>query len=114
LKPRRLVLWRSLALALWIVSIVCLLKAVGDGVTAEEALYNPHLSDADRVAIGHLGKVADVWGWVGWGLQAAVAIVLAGGMKSERAVRRVFGSLGILIGADGVLLLLVVVLVPRL
>jgi hypothetical protein len=110
-KPRRLVLWRSLALAFWLISIVCLFKAVGDGVTAEESLNNPNLNDADRVEIRHLASTADVWGWVGWGLQGAVAIVLSGGINSERAVRRVFGSLGILVATDGVALLLLAVII---
>ncbi len=111
MKPRRLVLWRSLALALWVISIVCLFKAVGDATAAEESFSRAHLTDADRTAVAHLGSVADVWAWVGWGFQGAVAIVLAGGINSERAVRRVFVSLEILVATDGVALLLLAVIV---
>lgn len=111
MKLRPLALWRIAATLLWIASIVCLMKAVGDAATAEEALSNPHLNDLDRIAIQHLGRVADIWAVVGWGLQLVTAVVLSAGIDSQRAVRRVFASLGILIAADGILLLLVAVLV---
>jgi hypothetical protein len=109
---RPVVRWRIVAGALWIISIACLIKALGDGATAEESLYNPHLTDVDRMAIAHLGRLADYWNWAGWSLQAAVAVALSRGIDSERIARRIFASLGILIGVDGVLLLLMAVLIP--
>jgi hypothetical protein len=102
--------WRIAAAALWILSVACLMKAVGVATAAEE-LYNPHISDANRMAIQHLGKLADIWAVVGWVLQLTTAVVLSRGLESERMARRIFISLGILIGADGILLLLMTVLV---
>ncbi|HEY4382679.1 MAG TPA: hypothetical protein VGN01_20210 [Acidobacteriaceae bacterium] len=80
-------------------------------MTAEEALNNPHLAAADRVAIHHQAEVADRWATVGWFLQFASAAVLSFGIKAARVVRRIFVSLGVLIAVDGVLLLLMAVII---
>jgi hypothetical protein len=99
-----------MAAVLWIISIACLFKAIGGAITAEESLYNPHLTDTDHIAIHHLSEVADRWAAVGWILQFATATVLSFGLKSPRFVRRIFVSLGILIAADGITLLLVAII----
>jgi hypothetical protein len=57
--------WRIAAAVLWILSVGCLVKAVGEAAAAEE-LYNLHISDANRMAIQHLGRLADIWAVVGW------------------------------------------------
>jgi hypothetical protein len=111
LKLRRAALWRSAAATLWILSVICLIKALGDGVSAEKWLYNPHLTDVDRASIQHLQAVADYWASAGWSLQFATAAVLSQGIQSERVVRRIFASLGVLIATDGVVLLLIAVIV---
>jgi len=103
--------WRIAATILWIVSIACLFRAVNYGVTAEEFIYNPHLTAADRIAIQHLSSVADRWAISGWVLQLATAAVLSAGINSKRVVRRIFVSLGVLIAADGIGLLLMAVIV---
>jgi hypothetical protein len=95
----------------WLISDACLVRALGDGSAAEKWLYNPHLTDVDRISIQHLQTAADHWAWAGWGLQLVTAIVLSGGIDSQRAVRRIFVSLGILIAADGILMLLLAVIV---
>ena len=105
--------WRIGAALLWIVSIACLAKAVGDGVTAQKSLNNPYLTAPDRISMQHLSSTADIWTCVGWGLQLVTAFVLTGGIKSERVVRRIFVSLGVLIAIDGVALLLTAVIIPH-
>jgi hypothetical protein len=100
-----------LAVLFWMISLGCLMKAIGDGAKAEESLYNPHLTDADRAAIHQVNVVADRWSGLGWVLQIATAVALALGIGSRRVVRRIFVSLGVLIAADGVALLLVAVIV---
>jgi hypothetical protein len=110
--PPKLV-WRIAAAALWFISVVCLSKAIVGGVTAEESLYNPHLTAADRVTIQQESKISDRWSAVGWILQFATAAVLSFGLKSPRIVRRIFVSLGILIAIDGIALLLTVVIIPH-
>jgi hypothetical protein len=96
---------------LWIVSIACLFKAVAEGSAAQKWLYNPDLSALDRVSIQHLQAAADRWAVAGWVLQLATAAVLSVGISSKRVVRRIFVSLGVLIAADGVGLLLMAVIV---
>jgi hypothetical protein len=103
--------WRIAAALLWIASLACLMKAIGGGVTAEESLYNPHLTGADRIAIHQLAQVADRWAAAGWILQFATAAVLFFGLKSPRIVRRIFVSLGVVIAVDSATLLLVAVIV---
>jgi hypothetical protein len=103
--------WRIAAAALWIVSIVCIFKAIGGAVTAEESLNNPYLTAADHVSIQHEAQVADRWAAAGWILQFATAAVLSFGLKSPRVVRRIFVSLGVLIAVDGVTLLLMAVII---
>jgi len=103
--------WRIAAAVLWIISVACLFKAVGDGALAEHALYNSHLTDAARNAVEHLGTVADRWAAAGWLLQFAAAAVLSAGIKSPRIVRRIFLALGILIAIDGITMLLMAVII---
>ena len=103
--------WRIAAAVLWIVSIACLFKAIGGAVTAEESLYNPQLTAADRISIQHETEVADRWSAVGWILQFATAAVLSFGIRSSRVVRRIFVALGVLIAADGIALLLMAIIV---
>ena len=103
--------WRIAAALLWIVSIACLFKAVGDGAAAEKSLYNPHLADSAKISIQHLQAAADRWAVAGWVLQLATAAVLSAGINAKRVVRRIFVSLGVLIAADGVGLLLMAVIV---
>ena len=105
------IVWRIAAALLWIVSIVCLFKAIGGAVTAEESLNNPYLTAADHVSIQHESEVADRLAVVGWVLQLASAAVLSFGLSSPRVVRRIFVSLGVLIAVDGVTLLLTAVIV---
>jgi hypothetical protein len=102
------VAWRIVAGALWVLSVACLFAAVVYGSDAEKLLYQHNDLDA---AVPHLQTLASVWSWVGWSLQGAVAVVLSMGINSERAVRRIFGSLGVLIAVDGVTLLLMAVLI---
>lgn len=109
--PGRVAIWRTAAAVLWIASLLCLFKAIGDGILAEESLYNPRLTDVDRVAIHHLSQVADRWSTAGWTLQLAVAATLCAGLSSANRVRRVFHSVGLLIAVDGVALLLVVIII---
>lgn len=109
--PRRIVLWRCAAAAFWMFSLVCLFKAIGDGTTAEEALYNPHLTDADRIAIHHLSVIADIWSAFGWALQLATVSVLCSAILAKTMVRRIFQSLGILIAADGITLLFAAIII---
>jgi hypothetical protein len=111
LTPRQFALWRSAAAIVWIISLFCLFKAIGDGTVAEEALYNPHFTDVDRVAIHHLSAIADIWSTVGWTLQLATAAVLCSAIFAKTMVRRIFQSLGILIAADGVTLLLAAIII---
>ena len=108
---RRLVLWRCAAAVVWIVSLFCMFKAISDGITSEESLYNPHLTEINRVAVRHLSAVADIWSAVGWTLQLATAAVLCSVILSKTMVRRVFQSLGILIAADGITLLLAAIII---
>jgi hypothetical protein len=96
---------------LWIISIGCLVHAIAGATNAEGWSTLAPLSDADRLAIHHMSEVADRWATAGWILQFATAAVLSFGLKSPRIVRRIFVSLGILIGVDGVALLLFAVLV---
>jgi hypothetical protein len=103
--------WRIAAAVLWIASIACLFKAIGGAATAEESLYNPQLTTADRISIEHESKVADRWAAVGWILQFVTAAVLSFGIKSPRVVRRIFVSLGVLVAVDGITLLLTAVIV---
>jgi hypothetical protein len=109
-KPPSIV-WRIAAAVLWIVSIVCLFKAIGEAVTAEESLNNPYLTAADHVSIQHESQIADRWAIIGWILQFAAPLVLALGLKFPRVVRRIFVSLGVLIAIDGITLLLMAVIV---
>jgi hypothetical protein len=103
--------WRIAAAFLWIVSIVCLFKAIGGAVTAEESLNNPYLTAADRVSIQRESEVANRWAIVGWVLQFATAAVLSFGVSFRRVVRRIFASLGVLIAVDGITLLLMAVII---
>jgi hypothetical protein len=103
--------WRIAAAVLWIVSIVCLFKAIGGAVTAEESLNNPQLTAADHISIQHESEVADRYAAVGWILQFATAAVLSFGIPSTRVVRRIFISLGVVIAIDGVTLLLTAVII---
>jgi hypothetical protein len=96
---------------LWIISVVCLFNAIGHAVTAEESLNNPNLTAADHSSIQQESQVADRLAVVGWVLQLATTIVLSFGIRSPRAVRRVFISLGVLIAVDGVSLLLMAVII---
>ena len=105
------IVWRIAAAVLWIVSIACLFHAITGGATAEQALYNQHLTDSARLAIQRQAELADRWAAVGWLLQFVSAAVLAFGIKSPRAVRRVFISLGVIIAIDGVTLLLLAVII---
>ena len=105
------IVWRIAASVLWIVSIICLFKAIGGAVTAEESLNNPYLTAADHVSIRHESQLADRWAAVGWLLQLVTAAVLSFGLKSPRLIRRIFVSLGVVIGIDGVALLLFAIIV---
>jgi hypothetical protein len=96
---------------LWCISLVCFIKGIGPAVTAEEALYNPHLTATDRVWIQQESAAADRWVAVGWLVQVAAAAVLSFGLKFPRVARRIFVSLGVVIGVDGVALLLLAVIV---
>jgi hypothetical protein len=109
LSPRLLL--RLAAAFLWVLSIGCLVKAIGIAATAEESLYNPHLTEADRAFIHQQSVVADRWSVFGWVLQAATAVVLGSGIEARRVVRKIFITLGVLIAADGIALLLVAVIV---
>jgi hypothetical protein len=104
------IVWRIAAAVLWIVSIVCLFRAITSATNAEGWSTLAPLSDADHKAIQRMSEVADRWAAVGWLLQFATAIVLSFGLKSPRVVRRIFVSLGLLIGVDGVTLLLMAVI----
>ena len=104
---RPLAAWRIAAAVLWIGSIACLFQAIGVGVTAEESLYNSTLTERDRVSIRQARRVADGWADAGWILQIATAGVLAFCTELKRVVRRIFVGLGVLIAADGILLLLI-------
>ena len=108
---RPLIAWRVMAALLWICSIVCLFRAVSGGVTAEESLYNPHLTDNDRLSIREARSGADHLADVGWLLQIATAAVLSLGMTAKRVVRRIFVALGVVIAADGILLLLTTIFI---
>ena len=108
---RRLAVWRITAAVLWIVSIAFLIRGIGDAVTAEQSLNNPHLAALDHVAIDHLSAIAARWAAVGWFLQFLSAAVICGGLTSPRMVRRIFQSLGILIAADGIALLLMAIII---
>ena len=103
--------WRIAAALLWIVSIVCLFEAIGAATVAEQSLSNPNITAADHLTIKHESEVADRWDSVGWILQFFTASVLAFGLASKRVVRRIFVSLGVLIAADGVTLLLMAVII---
>ena len=103
--------WRWTAAGLWIVSVICLVRALSDGIAAEQPRYDPTLTPSELVAIRHLGDVAARWAVLGWILQMGAAAVLSAGIESTRVVRRIFVSLGILIGANGVLMLLMAVIV---
>jgi hypothetical protein len=103
--------WRIAATVLWIVSIACLFKAIGGAATAEESLYNPQLTAANRISIEHESKIADRWDAAGWILQFATAAALSFGIRTVRVVRRIFVALGVLIAADGISLLLTAVIV---
>jgi hypothetical protein len=105
------IVWRLAAAVLWFASITCLFHAITGGATAEQALYNPQLTDVARQAIRHQSETADRWASVGWLLQFATAAVLSFGLKSPRVVRRIFVSLGVLIGVDGITILLMAVIV---
>jgi hypothetical protein len=105
------IVWRIAAAVLWIASIFCLFQAIGIGVTAEESHYNPNLTASDKVAIQHDTEIADRWSAAGWLLQFVAAAVLSFGLKSQRMVRRIFNSLGIVIAADGTALLLMAVII---
>jgi hypothetical protein len=98
--------WRLAASFVWIVSIVCLLRAVTGAAKAGGWSTLAPLSDANRVEIQHLSEIADRLAAVGWLLQFVTAAVLAFGIQSPRVVRRIFVSLGVLIAIDGVTLLL--------
>jgi hypothetical protein len=103
--------WRLAASVLWIVSIVCLFRAVTGAANAEGWSTLAPLSDANRVESQHLSEIADRWAAVGWLLQFATAAVLSFGIKSPRVVRRIFVSLGVLIAIDGATLLLMAVII---
>jgi hypothetical protein len=100
--------WRGIAVTLWVISGACLFAALRYGSNAEWLSYSQNeVSDA---TVRHLQTVAAVWAWCGWGLQAAAAIALSRGIVSEKMTRRIFVSLGILIAADGTLLLILAVI----
>lgn len=107
--PPRLV-WRVAAAVLWIVSVGCLFRAITSATNAVEGSVLVPRSDADRLVIQHEAVIADRSAAVGWLLQFATAVVLALGLKSSRVARRIFVALGILIGVDGVALLLLAVI----
>jgi hypothetical protein len=96
---------------LWIVSIVCLFKAVNGATTVEESVERYGASAADQLFIQHQAHIADCWAAVGWALQFASAAVLSLGQRSPRVVRRIFVSLGVLVAADGITLLLMAVII---
>ena len=108
---RRLTLWRTAAAVLWIASLLCFLRAFSLGFSAEKWINNPHLTDADRIAIHHLSAIADRWAAFGWLIQFTTAIAACAGLTSSRMVRRIFQSLGILIAADGITLLLMAIII---
>ena len=109
LQPRTI--WRSSAAGLWVVSVVCLVRALSDGIAAEHLRYELTPTHAELNAVQHFAEVAARWAVLGWILQLGTGAVLSGGIESTRVVRRIFISLGILIGADGVLMLLMAVVV---
>ena len=103
--------WRIAAAVLWVVSIVCLVRAISLATNAEGWSTVAPLSDANRQEIARMSQIADRWAAFGWLLQFVTAAVLSFGITSPRVVRRIFISLGVLIGIDGVALLLMAVIV---
>ncbi len=98
---------------LWFISIASLYQAIDRGVTAEESTYNPNLTASDRLAIQHMSRIADGWATLGWILQFAAAATLPFGIRARRLLRRIFLSLAILIAADGITLLLTVIIIAH-
>jgi hypothetical protein len=91
-----------------------LVIAISHAVNAEEVLYNPALTAADHLALQQLKAVGERWGVAGWILQIAAAATLACGIDTERVVRRIFVGLGVVIAADGLALLVTVLVLPLL
>jgi hypothetical protein len=65
----------------------------------------------DAALYASLKVRAERLGVLGWGLQAATALMYSASLFGGRTARRVFVSLGVLIAADGVVLLLIAVMI---
>lgn len=111
MRPARVALWRSAAACFWIVSLVCLFKAISDGAAAEQSLSGAHLSSADAASARHLSVVADRWATAGWTMQLFAAMTLAAGLTAANRSRQILYAVCALVGVDGVALLLAAILV---
>jgi hypothetical protein len=108
-QPR--IVWRIAAALLWISSVACFFRAITSATNAEEGSVLVSHSDADRLVIQREAMIADRCAVIGWLLQFAAAAVLSFGLKFPRVARRIFVSLGVIIGVDGVALLLLSVII---
>jgi hypothetical protein len=98
---------------LWVISLVCFVKGFGLGVTAEEGLrYNPELTAIQKIETQHIQLVGAWWVRGAWIVQAFTVGLLFFGLTTRRRLAgRILFSAGIVLAADGIALLLLVVVI---